>query len=307
MCVKRLLFTVSQCETCEYHDCVTNLSMTSLNNLSTSDVNRLSVGQKRKINMTDWKNVKNKTLRNSGKEYTSQSKKLVPAKTPPTVDQVCDQSSCPWQGCATMTLARKLLLFDEFYKLTYDEQSAFLYKCIKVNAPVRRRPGKTDATSRRFCSFKYYIDDLQVCKNTLLNTFCITRRRVMTLQDKIKLGIMTPRDNRGKHLNRPHAIDAPVRDLIRQHINSLPRQPSHYSRIATDNLQCLSSDLNLCKLYRSFKNKYPDTKVSKCIYRNIFRSDFKLRFGYPRSDTCKQCDFFYNKLVAADTEEERKK
>lgn len=84
-----------------------------------------------------------------------------------------------------MTLARKLLLFDEFYKLTYDEQSAFLYKCIKVNAPVRRRPGKTDPTSRRFCSFKYYIDDLQVCKNTLLNTFCITRRRVMTLQDKI--------------------------------------------------------------------------------------------------------------------------
>lgn len=45
---------------------------------------------------------------------------------------------------------------------------------------------------------------------------------------------MTPRDNCGKHLNRPHAIDAPVRDLIRQHINSLPRQPSHYSRIATD-------------------------------------------------------------------------
>jgi len=31
------------------------------------------------------KNVKNKTLRNSGKKYTSQSKKLVPAKTPPTV------------------------------------------------------------------------------------------------------------------------------------------------------------------------------------------------------------------------------
>jgi hypothetical protein len=59
--------------------------MTSLNNLSISDVNRLSDGRKRKINMTDWKNVKNKTLRNSGNEYTSQSKKLVPAKTPPTV------------------------------------------------------------------------------------------------------------------------------------------------------------------------------------------------------------------------------
>lgn len=129
----------------------------------------------------------------------------------------------------------------------------------------------------------------------------------MTLQDKIKSGIMTPRDNRGKHLNRPHAIDVSVRNLIRQHINSLPRQSSHYSRIATDNLQCLSLDLNLCKLYRSFKNKYPDINASKRIYRNIFRSDFKLRFGYPRSDTCQQCDFFYNKLKAANTEEDRKK
>lgn len=54
-------------------------------NLSNSDVNRLIIGRKRKINMENWKNVKNKNLRNSGKEYTSRSKMLVPAKTPPTV------------------------------------------------------------------------------------------------------------------------------------------------------------------------------------------------------------------------------
>lgn len=121
-----------------------------------------------------------------------------------------------------------------------------------------------------------------------LNTFNITKRRVMTLQGKIKSGIITPRDGRGKHSNRPH-----------------PRQPSHYSRLTTDNLQCLSSDLNLCKLYRSFKNKYPNINTSQRIYNNIFRSEFKLRFGYPCSDTCKQCDLLYNKLIAADKEEEK--
>ncbi|KAL4090936.1 hypothetical protein QTP88_025694 [Uroleucon formosanum] len=125
--------------------------------------------------MTDWKNVKHKTLRNSEKEYISQSKILVPAKKPPTV-------------------------------------------CIKVNDPMRKRTGKIDATSQRFCSFKYYIDDLQ--------------NRVMTLQDKIKSSIMTPRDNCGKHLNKPHAINASVRDLIRQHINSLSCQPCYYSLMA---------------------------------------------------------------------------
>ncbi|KAL4118942.1 hypothetical protein QTP88_011820 [Uroleucon formosanum] len=84
--------------------------MTSLNNLSTSDVNRLSDRRKRKINMTDWKNVKNKTLRNSGKNIYLRVKNLYQLKhLKPWLDQVCNQSSCPWQGCATMTLARKLV------------------------------------------------------------------------------------------------------------------------------------------------------------------------------------------------------
>ncbi|KAL4153058.1 hypothetical protein QTP88_000891 [Uroleucon formosanum] len=199
-------------------------------NLSNSDVNRVISGRKRSINVDNWKNVKNKKLRNSGKEYTSRRKVIVPAKTPPNMQQVCDKNKCPWQQCVILTLARKIELFNEFYNLTYDEQSALLISY---------------ATSRRFCSFKYYIDDSQVCKNTFLNTFNITRRRVMTLQDKIKSGILIPRDGRGKHSNRLHAIDASVKDLIRQHINSLPRQPSHYSRLTTDNLQCLCSDLNL--------------------------------------------------------------
>ncbi|KAL4119072.1 hypothetical protein QTP88_011939 [Uroleucon formosanum] len=185
-------------------------------NLSNSDVNRVISGRKRSINMDNWKNVKNKKLRNSGKEYTSRRKVIVPAKTPPNMQQVCDKNKCPWQQCVILTLARKIELFNEFYNLTYDEQSALLISY-----------------------------DSQVCKNTFLNTFNITRRRVMPLQDKIKSGILIPRDGRGKHSNRPHAIDASVKDLIRQHINSLPRQPSHYSRLTTDNLQCLSSDLNL--------------------------------------------------------------
>lgn len=205
-----------------------------------------------------------------------------------------------------MTLARKVELFNELYKLTYDEQSALFCTCIKVNTPIRIRQGKTDATSRRFCPLKYYIDDSQVCKNTFLNTFNITRRRTMTLQDKIKSSIITTRDGHEKHSNTPHAIDASVKDLIRQHINSLHRQPLQYSLHTIDNLQYLSSDINLCKLYRSFKNTYSNINTSQCIYNNTFRSEFKLRFDYPRSDTCKQYDLLNNKLIKANTKEERK-
>ncbi|KAJ8883127.1 hypothetical protein PR048_014967 [Dryococelus australis] len=47
-------------------------------------------------------------------------------------------------------------------------------------------------------------------------------------------------------------------------------------------------------------------------YRNrkgtdIFRSEFKIRFGPPRSDSCSYCDELYIHLVAAETEDEQKK
>ena len=45
----------------------------NINNLSNSDFNRVVSGQKHTINMDNWKNSKNKNLRNSGKEYTSRS------------------------------------------------------------------------------------------------------------------------------------------------------------------------------------------------------------------------------------------
>jgi len=61
------------------------MASTNKINLSNSDVNRLVSGRKRTINMDNWKNVKNKNLRNSGREYTSRSKKIVPAKTPPNM------------------------------------------------------------------------------------------------------------------------------------------------------------------------------------------------------------------------------
>lgn len=87
MCVKwPSLFTVSRRDTIRVRLSILRyLIMRSLNNLFSIDVNRLSNRRKQKINMTDWKNVKHNTLRNSGKEYISQSKKLVPAKKPPTV------------------------------------------------------------------------------------------------------------------------------------------------------------------------------------------------------------------------------
>ena len=59
-------------------------------------------------------------------------------------------------------------------------------------------------------------------------------------------------------------------------------------------------------MYTAFKAKYPDAEVSLTYYKSIFY-EMNLKIGSPRSDTCKYCDLLFNKLSAAQTEEERKK
>lgn len=181
----------------------------------------------------------------------------------------------------------------------------FLNKCIRMEEPKRRRAGKTDATSSKLCSFTYFINEKKVCKKTLLDTYKITHRRIQTLQDKLKSGIQIPIDQRGKHHNRPKGILHESRNLIVDHIKKFPRQESHYSRGKTQK-EYLSPDLSLSKMYRCFQAENPNVTVSKTLYDSVFKQ-MNLRFGAPRSDTCKICDEFYVQLRSAQSEDDRKK
>ena len=90
-----------------------------------------------------------------------------------------------------------------------------------------------------------------------------------------------------------------------EHINKFPRQESHYSRGKTQK-EYLSPDLNLSKMYRCFQTENPNVAVSKTFYDTVFKQ-MNLRFGAPRSDTCKICDEFYIQLSSAKSEDDRKK
>nr|CAI5841756.1 unnamed protein product [Callosobruchus analis] len=80
------------------------------------------------------------------------------------------------------------------------------------------------------------------------------------------------------------------RQLIHQHINSIPRDVSHYSRAKSDK-QFLSPDLNIHRLYKSFLQKNKTSTVSYKFYRGVFKKDFpNLSFHRPRVDTCHTCD-----------------
>lgn len=192
----------------------------------------------------------------------------------------------PKPGCIDLSLQTKVKLFQSYHTFTYDEQSAFLKSLTKLSEIERHRNGRTDATSRRTCTVHYSIDNLEVCRLTFINTFQITRRRIETIKNKIKNNIDVSLDGCGKHRNRPHTLPNSVGLLIRQHIDSFPKEPTHYSRNNSEKL-CLSSDLSLFKIYSLFIELNPRIKVSKILYKEVFTKKFNLRFDVLRSDTCR--------------------
>ncbi|KAF6207360.1 hypothetical protein GE061_018601 [Apolygus lucorum] len=270
--------------------------------LTRNDLDRINKSRSRTLNIQEWKDVKRKNSRNSGQPYVSKKNKPVPGKLPSNCDQACSEFCIHCRS--NITVEEKHENFRKFYELTYDEQSLFLLRLIRINEPTQRRSEKTDANSQRLCTFHFFIGDKRVCKKNFMDTFKISNKRIQNLQQKLKSGETSPRDQRGRYLNHPHAKLRIFRRLVIEHIKKFPRQESHYSRSTTTKMY-LSPDLNLTKMYNSFKHDHPEATISKTLYRQIFKT-FNLAFGQPRSDTCKQCDLLYIKLKAAGNDEERR-
>lgn len=166
---------------------------------------------------------------------------------------------------------------------------------IHVGPVIRRRNGTYDdpASSRRQGSVVYSVpngtgDLIRVCKSTFMNVFALGRKRVDILIKKKKMGEMTFKDKRTRHARGKYEEEE--RNRVKNHINSFPREVSHYTR-ARSNKEYLSPVLNINRLHCHFKKMFPQTRVTYMFYRSIFLKEFPhLAFQRPRKDTCKTCD-----------------
>lgn len=201
-------------------------------NLSGHETKNLCSGKKRSLNIEKWNDKNLKSLRNAGKEYVNKRGKgvVVPAKQCPSKVRGCSEQNCLKTGCKTLTLNYVHCLFNKFYKLDYNGQSAYLAGLIKIREPLRRRADHSDATSQKLAAFDYNINGKPVCLKTLTNTFSISLKRVRVFPEKLKTGNLIPQDERGKHLNRPHAVNNNARQKVNEHIASFPTIDNHYSR-----------------------------------------------------------------------------
>lgn len=130
---------------------------------------------------------------------------------------------------------------------------------------------------------------MHVCKQTFISIFAVTKNEIDTLVKRKKMGESIYNEKRGKY-NKPCKFSESDRLDVKTHINSIPRCESHYTR-ARSSKEYLSPDLSVNRLFKAFKEKYPDTNVTYKFYLKVFSEDFpNVSFRKPRTDTCRVCD-----------------
>nr|CAI5820907.1 unnamed protein product [Callosobruchus analis] len=83
-----------------------------------------------------------------------------------------------------------------------------------------------------------------------------------------------------------------AKQLIRDHIESVPKIDSHYCRADTTR-QYMESSLNIAKLYKLYVNLMQEkgkTPVKQSLYRHIFCTEYNIYFQRPKKDRCDLCE-----------------
>ena len=287
-------------------------------------------GRKRKRNPDSWKvkHVKRPGLR----------------KNSPLVPITASIKCCKKKCLQNISITHLTNLRESFQTLMYDEQNVYLNgllhrrETVKTSGHPRKsnpvtasgkRVGRPPAEESQF-SFDYSLHNdkgfnVHVCQKA----FCIVHgfgpKRLQVLRRKLKSGKLEL-DGRGKHNNHP-AVDDKLKDMIREHIKSVPSRQSHYSRKDNSQRVYLPPDLSIARLHHNFLEKYdpeyiqlqeehrrcviahePTPKlrkplVTEHLYHDIFVTEFNIHFGYPRTDTCCTCDRLIVQAEAASESE----
>lgn len=227
----------------------------------------------------------------------------------------CDRLKCT----QVVDEAERRRILNHFNSLpSNNEQNSYLCSLITVNV-VQQRRSRKDEDEAKFHEASYFYSvrikseednnsfkEVQVCAVFFKAVHGITQGKLQYLQAALKATGVAPKDKRGGKNYRQ--LSSATTGAIRNHISSFKARQSHYSLKDNRDKVYLPEELNIKKMHRMFMEMNPDNKVSYQTYREIFKRDFNISFGYPRTDTCSQCDEFTAKLkIAAGNDTEIKK
>ncbi|KAL4720099.1 hypothetical protein ACJJTC_015452 [Scirpophaga incertulas] len=195
---------------------------------SPSDCPKRRPGKIRTRNYSEWKDLKRKALKNSGKAFINKKGQIVPGK------KIKEPCNCPKKCFQKLEQNCREHIFNCFWDIgRHEKQWEFILKYTRCHKPKRIKAEGPNRTQTRVYSLPINkTETVHVCRKMFLNTLSIGEKTVRTAFKK--LGTSTNEhclnDLRGRHLNRPKKIKEAVIDSVKDHIDSLAPIESHYCR-----------------------------------------------------------------------------
>lgn len=186
-----------------------------------------------------------------------------------------------------------------------NEQDSHLAGLITMKEVKRRRPRNRNNNVDRMkphsagygFKIRYEGKEIEVCKEAFLSIHGITLGRLRRIQNHMVTHGTSPRDLRGKDKQRSTDYPDTIIHLIETHIKTFKPRQSHYSRRKNPLRFYLPEGLTIKEMHSMFLTEHL-INIPYKIYWKIFTTKFNIKFGFPRSDTCAQCDSFQQKLTS---------
>ena len=262
-----------------------NISITEKN----IDENRapLERSRKRKRNEARWQRNVTKRRREVGKDYISSSGKTIRARVLQTKKNC---TNCKFKCNSLISEVEREGVFHDFWKLNNEEKCTFYASTVNRTEKSRKT---TKETSRRKYTYQYHFNlkdgnKIRVCKDFYLGTLDISQRR-------IEYFFNTSPNGNHKHLWGKHTkkkVSQESEQIIKDHIDSFPRMPSHYCRNSTKK-EFLEAGLSINQMYNLYKESCQSRGLvpeKEHVYRRIFNHNFNIGFYVPKKDRCDTCE-----------------
>lgn len=232
-----------------------------------------------------------------GQEYETRCGDIVPAKE----KRYMENCNCIYRCHEKFDEDAQKKICRDYY--ASGQSPLFVSQNIIETQIVRKRSRLNDAKKQKNKSRQYYLPTSDLKKERVCQRFfCF----ILQISFRTVDGIMKNKTENGFLLPKSHGLSGrkPVNatpedqlSIVKAHITSFPRIPSHYCRKDSRKLY-LSPELNINIMYRLYKEycaeNYEDvTPVKDGIYRRVFYSfDPQLSFYVPKKDLCTTCEIW---------------
>lgn len=252
--------------------------------------NQEEILKPRKSNPKQWERNRIKLARDSGLAYTSLKGKEVKERT---IGAGCTDS-CKKKCHGSFTEDQRQHIFDNFWGLqSHVKQWGYIASYVRAS-PVQRRSVVIEEGTEPKRKFTYCYNlpfeglDKAVCPNFFCGTLGVNRQWVRTaMKKKMRKGVVTP-DKRGT--NKVFSVvKAEIKENVIEHIRQFPLVESHYTR-KRSKAKYLDENLNRRKMHSLYllgrAGEDPEKTASLRQYRDVFNSEFRLKFFKPKKDQC---------------------